>query len=99
MLFYTKGEVSDEKLGRLLSDEQKAAFGVICNKISNCIQLALNANEETAYKKIADMLYDIHTDMIMEADKLKERGGAVRFIAGEFKGLADNVMGVCSDEK
>jgi len=93
LLFYTKGEVSHEKLGGLLSDEQKAAFGAICNKINNCIQLGLKANEETAYKEIADMLYDIHTDMMMEADKLKERGGAIRFIAGEFKGLADNVMG------
>ena len=99
LLFYTRGEVSDEKLGQLLSDEQKSAFGVICNIINNCIQLALNANEETANKAIADMLYDIHSDMVIEADKLKERGGAVRFIAGEFKGLADNVMGVCSNEK
>ena len=93
LLFYTKGEVSHEKLGGLLSDEQKAAFGAICNKINKCIQLALNANAETAYKEIADMLYDIHSHMMMEADKLKERGGAVRFVAGEFKGLADNVMG------
>jgi len=93
LLFYTRGEVSHEKLGKLLSDEQKTAFGVICNEINKCIQLALNANAETAYKEIADMLYDIHSHMMMEADKLKERGGAIRFIAGEFKGLADNVMG------
>jgi len=100
LLFYTRGEVSYEKLGKFLSDEQKAAFGVICNHINNCIQFTLNANEETAYKTIAAMLYDIHSHMLMEADKLKENGGAIRFIAGEFKGLADNVMrGECADEK
>ena len=99
LLFYTRGEVSHDKLGGFLSDEQKAAFGVICDKINNCIQLALNANEVTAYKEIAETLYGIHSHMMLEADKLKERGGAVRFIAGEFKGLADNVMGGCSNEK
>lgn len=100
LLFYTKGEVSDEKLGNHLSDEQKAAFCAICDEVDDFIQSALRTDAETAYKIIADSLYEIYYDMIAEADKLKERGGAIRFIAGEFKGLADNIMrGVGENEE
>jgi len=90
LLFYTRGEVSDEKLGKLLDGEQKTSFDTICGKINDFIQFALSSTEEMAYKEIADKLYEINSDMTREADKLKERGGSIRFLAGEFKGLADN---------
>lgn len=92
LLFYTKGELSDERLGCLLSSEQKAVLDEICSKIDGFIQFTHQSTDETAYKQIADRLYDIHTDMTKEADNLKEHGGAVRFLANEFKGLANGVM-------
>jgi AraC-like DNA-binding protein len=92
LLFYTRGEISYEKLGHLLDDEQKAAFNEICSKINCLTQFMHKATDESAYIKIADRLYDINSSLIKESDKLKERGGAVRFIASEFKGLADSVM-------
>jgi hypothetical protein len=38
------------------------------------------------------MLCAIYSDLIIEAEKLKDYGGAVRFIADEFMGLADSVI-------
>lgn len=92
LLFYTRGEVSYEKLGHLLDNEQKAAFNEICDKINSLILFTHKATEESAYRRIADRLYEINSSLTKESDKLKERGGAVRFIAGEFKELADSVM-------
>jgi hypothetical protein len=89
-LFYFRGEI--DKLGNLLSDKQKSSFGIICNKINDFILFTRGAAENYAYKEIADMLYAINTDMTAEADKLEDYGGAVRFIADEFKGFADSVM-------
>jgi AraC family transcriptional regulator len=100
LLFYTRGEA--DKLGNLLDDEQKTAFEKICGKINDFIQFTRNATEksaESSYKTIADMLYAIHADMTAAADGLKDRGGSVRFIAGEVKGLADSVMKCAVDEK
>jgi hypothetical protein len=90
LLFYTRGET--DKLGRLLSDTQRAAFEKICSRIDDFIQFTINATEDSAYETIANMLYAIHADMTAEADNLKERGGAVRFLSDEFKAFADNVM-------
>ncbi len=90
LLFYTKGEV--DKLGNLLSDEQRAAFNKICGTVDDFIQFTHKVTEESAYKEIADMLYEIRSVMMAEADKLKDKGGAVKFIADEIKGLADAVM-------
>jgi AraC family transcriptional regulator len=89
LLFYTRGEI--EKLGHLLNDEQKAAFHEICNSINDFIVFTRNAADESAYEKIAAMLYKINSDMTAEADRLKGYGGAVRFLSDEIKGLADNV--------
>ena len=90
LLFYCRGEI--EKMGNLLSDEQKTSFKEICGKINDYIQFTQNASDESAFKLIADRLFSIYSDMITQADNLNERGGAVRFLANEFKGLADSVM-------
>jgi len=91
LLFYLRGEISNEKLGSFLNDEQKTAFAKIGEKISGFIQFALGAEDQTALAPAAEKLNAIHTALSAEADKLAERGGAVRFIGAEFKGLADAV--------
>jgi len=90
LLFYTRGEI--DKLGHLADDEQKAAFSAICEKINSFIQHANSAADEAAFKPVANQLNAIYADMIAEADKLDMRGGAVRFLANEFKALGDAVM-------
>ncbi len=92
LLFYTRGEVSDEKLGRFLSDEQKNAFLNICNKINDFIAFAQKSNDKSAYKTIADMLSEIISDLSFEAHKLGEKSGAVRFIMKEFNFLQQRVL-------
>jgi AraC family transcriptional regulator len=89
LLLYTRGEV--DKLDNLLNAEQRSSWGIICNKINDFILFTSAATEESAYKEIADMLYAINEDIMAEVNKLKEYGGAVKFIADEFKGLADSV--------
>lgn len=89
LLFYTRGEF--DKLEHLLSDEQRDTFNKICTQINDFIQFSINAAKIHAYKKIADMLYTINAEMMTEAEKLKDYGGAVRFIAGEFKNLAESL--------
>jgi hypothetical protein len=90
LLFYSRGEI--EKMGGLLNDKQKSAFGEICDKVNDFIQFAQKSDNETAYKPLVDKLYSIHSNMIAQADKLNDRGGAIRFLAGEFKGFADSMM-------
>jgi hypothetical protein len=89
MLFYFRGEI--EKINGLLSDGQREAFAEICDKINDYIRFAHNSTDEMAFKPIAEMLYSIYSDMITQADDLGNLGGAVRFLANEFKGFADNV--------
>jgi len=92
MLFYFRGEI--EKMSRLdglLSEGQREAFAEICEKMNDFIRLAHGASNEMAFKPIAEMLCSIYTDMIVQANKLGDFGGAVRFLANEFKGFADNV--------
>ncbi len=92
LLFYTRGEISNEKLGCVLDAEQKSSFNEICGKINNFISFAHEATEKTAYQEIANRLYEINADLTVQADLLKEQGGAVRFLAGEFKQFGDRVM-------
>jgi hypothetical protein len=89
MLFYTRGEI--EKMRDVPDDAQKAALQSICEAINNTIQLARAATEKTACKEIADKLHSIYADMLVEADSLHEHGGAIRFLAVEFKALGDHV--------
>jgi hypothetical protein len=89
MLFYFRGEI--EKMNGLLNDRQREAFAEICDKINDYIKLAHKSSDETAFKPIAEMLYSIHSDIITQADDLGNLGGAVRFLANEFKGFADSV--------
>jgi len=89
MLFYFRSEI--EKINCLLNDGQREAFAEICEKINDFIRLAHNSSDEMAFKPIAEMLYSIYSDMITQADILSNHGGAVRFLANEFKGLADSV--------
>jgi len=90
LLFYCRSEI--EKMGSLLSDEQRTIFCEICGNVNAFIQFTHTASDESTFKLIADMVYSIYSDMITLADKLNERGGAVRFLANEFNGLADSIM-------
>ena len=90
LLFYIRGEI--EKMNDLLNAEQRTAFDDICGKINGFIQFAHSAADQAAYKPLANMLHSIHSDMTAQADMLNNHGGAMRFLAGELKGLADAVM-------
>ena len=92
LLFYTRGEVSYEKLGRLLNDAQKAAFDAICDKVNDFIRRAHGAEDVSAYGELAGRLCGIHADMIKEADDLKEYGTVIKFLAVEYKALADRIV-------
>jgi len=87
LLFYTRGEA--EKLA--LDAQQKAAVDEICGKINNFIRLTQQATDETVYTKAAKKLKEIYTQMLKLSDTLKDQGGAIKFIATEFKGFADHV--------
>ena len=93
--FYTKGEIEKMgallKTGGLLNDEQKAAFNKIDGMIEGCINVALDATDDSVYKEIADMIINIATNMNTEAEKLGAHGGAVKMLANEFKLLGDRV--------
>ena len=88
LLFYTRGEVSHEKLGHTLDGVQKAAFDAICGKINDFIQHAHKAEDVSAYPVLAGKLDEIYADMQREADKLGVRGSAIKFIACEYENLA-----------
>ena len=92
LLFFTRGEVSKEKLGAILDDDQKAAFDAIYSKICSFIQYAHDADDETAFNPIADMLFSIRSDLLVEADNLNEQGGAIRLIADTFKDMGNKAM-------
>jgi hypothetical protein len=87
--FYTKGEI--EKLGALIG-ERKDSFSKIDGKIDAYIKSSLSATDESAYKDIADRIYEVASDLNTEAEKLHVHGGAIKMLADEFKGLADTVM-------
>jgi hypothetical protein len=95
MRFYTKGEV--EKMGALLEtgglldNEQKTAFKRIDNKIDSYIKTALSATDESAYKEIADKIFDVVADMDNEVKKLGVHGGAIKMLADEFRNLGNRV--------
>ena len=104
MLFYLRGEI--EKMtgvrlsnGGVLSEEQISSFSAICDNTSDYIQYTLSANDETAYKPIADSLYKIKADLSEQADILGDIGGAVRFLSEQFGRLADVVMRYANSEK
>ena len=95
MRFYTKGEV--EKMGGLLEsgglldDEQKTAFKRIDNKIDSYIKTVQSATDESAYKEIANMIFDVVSDMDNEIKKLGVHGGAIKMLADEFRNLGNRV--------
>ncbi len=91
LAFYINGEVSDEKLGRLLTQEQKDEFGSISTKLRELIQYCQSATDTSAFKVIADMLYEISDSLVAQADSLEKQGGAVRFLAGECRALGDSI--------
>lgn len=91
LLFFTRGEVSREKLGRLLDGGQTAAYAQICDRIERFLQFTYDAGDDTVYPEIAERLYGIRAALSAEAEKLAEKGGAVQFLADAFGGLADSV--------
>ena len=90
LLFYTKGEVF-EKMFPLLDEGQKDRYELICKEISDTIQYTVNSTESSEYKAIAEKLACIYDKMLVEADVLQKHGGAIRFLAFEFKKLADHI--------
>lgn len=91
LFFYIKGELSLEKLGKLLTIEQRKEFDHICSKINDLLQVLLYASTKTEYTKLANTLYDIYSDLISQADKLGQNNGVILFLANEFKHLASNI--------
>ena len=82
LLFFLKAEVSGEN---------KAVFEPICNKIRDFINFAQEGGDESLFMEMAERVWEVHGDMIKAADKLKEKGGPIRFIAGEVENLAKRV--------
>ncbi|MDR2568663.1 MAG: helix-turn-helix transcriptional regulator [Oscillospiraceae bacterium] len=96
LLFYTRGEVSYEKLGTILDEEQKTEVDAILCKIEGFINYAHNATDESSFKEIASILYEINTDMNTVAKKLGKHGPVIKFIANEVKTFADAVEKIIS---
>ena len=92
LFFFTRGEVSDEKLGAVLDSGQKAAFDAICGKINELIQFAYGAEDASALNLIADKCFEIRADLLAEAEKLDERGGPTKLLADTFGLLGDKAL-------
>ncbi|MDR0325457.1 MAG: AraC family transcriptional regulator [Oscillospiraceae bacterium] len=88
-LFYLRGEA--EKLGGLLNDGEKAALDTASAAIDEFIRFAHKAAGKTDYQTAAEKLLAIHNGLLAGADKLSQRGGPIRLLAGEFKGLATHL--------
>jgi AraC family transcriptional regulator len=93
LLFFIRGEIDEKKLGAFINDTQKSAFNAICEKMNEAIQLAHNATEQTEFKKISDRLFEIKSDLMTQAEILKERGGAVEYLSCEIGYMAERAAG------
>lgn len=82
LLFYLRGEV--QKLGSLLTPEQKAAFGDICQRADAAIRTAHQARTEEDGQAVTAALREIHRALTAAADELGMYGDAVRFIGDNF---------------
>ncbi len=94
LLFYSRAEVY--KMGSHIDEQQRNAFSAICDNVNELILFAHAASDESAYKEIADRLYRIEADMNAWADQAEEKrpghGGAIQYLAGQYKVMADIVM-------
>ncbi len=87
LMFYLKGEI--QKLGRAhLSEGQQAAFGEICGKLSQAIQLAYHASEDTDAVQIREKFQSVYDDIVLQVKDLGGCAEPVGYIAKELKQLA-----------
>lgn len=89
LLFYLKGEV--QKLGTLLDESQKAAFGEICGKLGEAVSLAHQAEGEVDGEKIMDLLGTVWKEAAEKAGELGEHGLPVGMIAEEIGRMEEAV--------
>lgn len=82
-LFYIRGEV--DKLGSLLESGQRDCFSRICSEINKAIELALGTEDSGICGEICEILNSVHLKMEEQADMLKEKDGAVRFLSDEIR--------------
>lgn len=75
LLFYLKGEI--QKLGDArLTEEQQAAFGEICGKMKQVVQLA---------GETADLSRQVYQELTIQGEGLGGFGAAIRYLAEEWR--------------
>ena len=84
LLFYLKGEVSDEKLGKLLSVRQKAELNAICDSLSACVKGMTKAEEQG---QISSILHWVKEQLAHKAVELKKMGGVIQFLSAQIEKL------------
>lgn len=89
LLFYIKGE--QEKLCKLLTEDHKARFSAITEKMKVFIHIAIESEVtydcNGAYSHLVTALTEILDLMNFEAKALTDKGGAIAFIAAEIEKL------------
>ncbi|MCM1184041.1 MAG: helix-turn-helix domain-containing protein [Roseburia sp.] len=86
LLFLLKGEL--QKLGRrYLQEEQEAAFGAVCDRLSEAIECAEHAETAAAGEDVSGKLWAAYQSVMMEAENLGEYGEPLRYIAEEIRRL------------
>ncbi len=94
LLFYTMGEVSFEKLGRGLTDEQKRSFNEIAGHIQDFIVYTQSVRESGGvreYGEIAGKLRLVCALMETQAEALAEKGGVIKYLSNEVKNLTQSM--------
>lgn len=100
LMFYAKSEISDEKLGRFLSGEQKGALNAIFNKMGDCMQFTADFTDKLTYKKVAGIFWEIYESMKCEVNKIEPKSHRcpllviaeeVGSLAGKLADLAEAV--------
>lgn len=86
LLFYLKGEL--QKLGSAhLSEKQQAAFGAVCSKLSETIQLAYRASAETDAAEIGANFRAVYEEILTQVKEMGEYAGPLRYIAENINTL------------
>jgi methyl-accepting chemotaxis protein len=94
LLFYTRGEVSQEKLGKITNVAQKAELDKICQTMNRLIHSAHNAADGAdgaRCEAFAQDLEDLASQMAGAADNLEKHGQPIRFLGEQVAALAERV--------
>lgn len=90
LLFYLKGEV--QKLGDAhLTEEQKAVFDGICDKMKHAVHLAAGGRNRTTDRVpeggdgTRDLPRQIYHELTKQGEELGIYGAAIRYLAEEWK--------------